>query len=509
VSSGEWEMHQAIKDISSKEYPETIWVVAKPENVRTYLRIRKLLDQIQEELDLSWTVIGETYGYDSELREFGLKARRIRSNIDDLDTFSQQVSYIPIQASFEVADTDLLKLLIGPLYGEKAEIGIRELIQNSVDAVNELNEYQKHLMNQHLELLDQEGDVVVSIDQKENEWWLTVSDRGIGMTITTIKEYFLKAGASLRRSEIWKKTFEDEDGKSKILRSGRFGIGALAAFLVGDEIKVTTRHVTSAPENGVEFSTKLDEEAIEFKYIKRPIGTTISIKLSTRSALHLNLLPKSKDETTSNLSQGKSWDWYCLDEPKVVRTINKEILEQEFLLPKLDSKLPEGWHRIKHQKFEDIHWTYLNTLYRLRNFSLVCNGIKVMNRERGFYSDNVRDKYINYRRPTLSVFDFNANFPLNIQRTELTTSTSPFEKELIEDITKEFIASMLVETPTLQFPNISTINQLLRFSYYGMLNRDSISFWTLAKEGLGMLIDPIVFQKSNVKALLAICCYYD
>ena len=61
VSTGEWEMHQSINDISSKEFPETIWVVAKPENVKTYLRIRNLLDQIQFELDASWTVIGEIY----------------------------------------------------------------------------------------------------------------------------------------------------------------------------------------------------------------------------------------------------------------------------------------------------------------------------------------------------------------------------------------------------------------------------------------------------------------
>jgi hypothetical protein len=132
VSLGEWEMHQAIEFIN-KNYddPETIMVVAQPTAARSYLRIRSMLDQIQSELDSSWTIIGEVYGYNPQFREIGLKYRRIKSNIDDLDVFSKQVRYIPTQAAFEVADSDLLKLLIGPLYGENPEVGIRELMQNA------------------------------------------------------------------------------------------------------------------------------------------------------------------------------------------------------------------------------------------------------------------------------------------------------------------------------------------------------------------------------------------
>jgi len=64
--------------------------------------------------------------------------------------------------------------------------------------------------------------------------------RGIGMTVDTVINYFLKAGASLRRSELWRETYEDAEGKSRVLRSGRFGVGVLAAYLLGDEISVAT-----------------------------------------------------------------------------------------------------------------------------------------------------------------------------------------------------------------------------------------------------------------------------
>lgn len=99
------------------------------------------------------------------------------------------------------------------------------------------------------------------------------------MTLQTIKEYFLKAGASLRRSEIWKKSLKDADGKSKIQRSGRFGVGTAAAFLIGEEIVVSTRHVDSLDNKGYEFFSKLDTDFIEIRKVNRSVGTTITIKL--------------------------------------------------------------------------------------------------------------------------------------------------------------------------------------------------------------------------------------
>ncbi len=507
TSSGEWEMHQAIKDISSKEYPETIWVVAKPENVKTYLRIRNLLDQIQLELDSSWTVIGEIYGYDPEFREFGLKIRRIRSNIDDVDSFSKQVTYIPVHASFEVADTDLLKLLIGPLYGEKAEIGIRELIQNAIDAVNELHEYKKQINEQKLDLPSQEGDVVISIDQKGNDWWLTISDCGIGMTLNTVKEYFLKAGASLRRSEIWKKTFEDEDGKSKILRSGRFGIGALAAFLIGNEIKISTRHVSNPTDYGIEFDAQIDTESIEIKHINRPIGTTVTIKLGKDAIA--SIVPLSDDNKWSVKTKNEKWDWYCLDTPKVLRRINQVNLNQENFLPTLNSDLPVGWHRTENSEFEEIHWSYLPF-----SPSLTCNGIIVMSQDAGAryrIQAGVNDKHISFARPNLSIFDFNAKFPLNIQRTDLTSEDLPFQNELLKNIVRDYITFVLVEAPTEKLSN-KTVD------YYGGIRdvepyqryRDaSISQWVSTDSGTCMICDPTLFNRLGRKSALVSFSYVD
>lgn len=482
VSVAEWEMHQAIKDINFHDSPEVVLVVAEPKNVKTYLAVRKLLDRIQYELDRAWTVIGEIYGSDDSLRHFGLKIRRIHSNIDDLEQFSKRVPYIPTQASFEVADTDLLKLLIAPLYGEKPEIGIRELLQNAIDAVRELKEYRKQRSDlTNVDLPDQDGDVLISIDQdEEGKWWVAISDKGIGMTVDTVREYFLKAGASLRRSEIWKKTFEDEQGKSRVLRSGRFGVGALAAFLLGDQIYISTRHVTDQTGEGIEFQCQLDTEAIELRRIKRPLGTTIRVQIS--------------DEIKETLEKKpNSWNWYFLDEPIVVRQIAGEILERDKPLPNIHAELSPSWRRIRHADYQDIQWSYDH------KGLIVCNGIIV--RKRLLYDEiygGEDAEEINFDVPLLSVFDFDAHLPINLQRTELTSKELPFNEEIRDDILRDFIAYILVNAPEQSIMNINTYPWYFSYHYLGtrftsekilfLTQGTNTSLWYSTELGLGIYI---------------------
>jgi hypothetical protein len=466
VSQGEWEMHQAIKDINWNVYPETIFIHAEPPNAKTYLRIKRLLSQIQHELDSSWTVMSEAYYAEESLRELGLKIRRIRSNLDEKEEFAKKVEYIPCQASFEVADTDLLKLLIGPLYGERPEIGIRELMQNSIDAVREVREYRKkHPELKDVEFTQQDAEVVVSIDEEEDGWWVTVRDQGIGMTLDTVRNYFLKTGASLRRSEIWRKTFEDEKGKSRVLRSGRFGVGVLAAFLLGNEISLSTRHISEPEDKGITFTAELDAEAIELQRIKCPVGTTIRVRIS--SEVKDELLGEW-DEKEGKWENQDKWDWYCLTDPKILLMTNhgSKKLRQKYQLPPFNSKLPPGWHRIKHPDYQDIQWTYMG------GTGLTCNGIKIIkdmfNRfwETGNIDDELwKGSFFDIKSPNLSVFDSDSNLPLNLQRIGLTQEKYPFHEELLNDVLKDYIASALVNAPTQPKLCISSIQQLIKFKY--------------------------------------------
>lgn len=444
VSQREWNAHQAVRDIRhTHEDPEALFIDAQPGEVKTFLRLKEWLAGIQHELDTSWAVLGEVYGRYQGLDQLGLVIRRVRSNLDDEETFANCVNYVPRRAALEAADVDLLKLMIKPLYGDRPEIGIRELIQNSVDAVRELREYlgqRPGLKDVHVQ--EQNADVVVSLEKYDDETcWVKVSDRGIGMTPDLICDYFLRAGACYRCSDAWRERFEDEKGKSRVLRSGRFGIGILAAFLLGDTIEVSTRHVDVPQSQGMEFSATLESEAVELRRVRRDVGTTIRVRVSPEVSRRLS--------EYAQWTQCSEWDWYCLDNPSLLRIafFQKGPLGQEYHLPGPQSSLPPMWRRISHEDYEDIHWTY-----EAQCPDLACNGLIV---ERGYgFTMPTRKLWEDTRcglsimTPNIAVFDRDGKLPLNLQRTGLAREDFPFADTLRDDVIRDALAHALVYGPT-------------------------------------------------------------
>ena len=254
LSIKEWQAHEAIRSMTFEDNdPEAVFVNVRPNDVGTFLKLRDLLDGLQLELDLSWAILGEVCVRHKTLSRLGVTIRRVRSNIHDNRFLLPRLRFFPLRAAFEAADAELLTLLVQPLYGDDANFGIHELIQSPVDACLERQDVGHHDQAEILAQSEQEVDVAVSIDTKNGVHYLTISDKGIGMTANTVCEYFLRAGAFYRRSDSWRKLHEP-DGLSRPLRSGRFGSGVLAGFLLSDEIKVSTRHLYATEMEGVEFS---------------------------------------------------------------------------------------------------------------------------------------------------------------------------------------------------------------------------------------------------------------
>jgi molecular chaperone HtpG len=457
VSRGEWKAHDSIRDIrSTHEDPEAIFIDAVPKDVKTYLKLKSLLAAIQDELDGSWAALGEVYGRYDNLNGLGLGLRRVRSNLDDDDAFAATVSYVPCKAAFEAADADLLNLLIDPLYGHRPEIGVRELVQNAVDACRELKD---HLHRRPglpaTNLPSQEADVVVTLEEQDSAHtgWLEVADKGIGMTADVIRNYFLKAGASFRRSDAWRRSHEDESGKSRVLRSGRFGVGVLAAFLLGDQVEVSTRNVDAPPGEGIRFKASIDSSEIELQRCSRPVGTTIRIRIS-RKEVWRSLAEKGFSLEQGRNSGPETWDWCCLTEPKVARVIKtlkgtQEPLKQRFSLPVPEALMPDFWHRIFHRDYSEIHWTYE------RAPRLTCNGIAVVEprpRDWQYYPrDPIQSLWeihpLTLMCPSISVFDPDGHLPLLLQRTGLATSKYPFHEEVLNDVIRDLLAYILVNAP--------------------------------------------------------------
>lgn len=441
LSGQEWKVHQSVTDIhNTSNDPEALVIIAHPEDVETFLKLKTWLNGLQKELDQSWAVLGEIFGLQTHnnLNAFGLKIRRIKSNIDDAISFAKTVDYIPSKISFEAANSDLLKLLVAPLYGNDPSIAIRELIQNAVDAVRELNDLKATRPElPDLQQYEQDADVTLSITVSDNNTptEVTIIDRGTGMTAEIVQDYFLKAGASFRNSNAWKEEHQDGQGHSRVLRSGRFGVGALAAFLIGDELEVTTRHLLNEPDQGLTFVARLDSESISVNRATCPIGTKIRIKVPLHKQDSVeSLLPKSWE---TEIGFDSKCGIYFLKQPSLSRSLsNKRFPKIGKWLPQPEEGTSEIWRAFQPPDFEKVFWTY--------DFgfpSLSCNGIVVT-------KDVTQKTMVPFLRvPKLSVFDRDGLLPLNLQRTGLTEQTLPFNIELLRSLAEDIAAHGAIEAP--------------------------------------------------------------
>lgn len=111
------------------------------------------------------------------------------------------------------------------------EIFLRELVSNSVDAVQKLKRLAA--LGQYNQEL---GDLQVEVKWDEAAKTLTVSDNGIGMTAEEIKKYINQIAFS-GATEFMEKFKEAKDAQEII---GRFGLGFYSSFMVADKVEIQT-----------------------------------------------------------------------------------------------------------------------------------------------------------------------------------------------------------------------------------------------------------------------------
>jgi hypothetical protein len=441
LSRREWNVHHAISDIIYDEHedPETVEIQVNPAHttIDIFLRIKEWIHGIQIELDTSWAVLGEVFGRYKE-RQLGITIRRVRSNIDDADGFGRKAGYIPRHVSFTAADVDLLKLFIRPLYGNRPEIAVRELVQNGVDAIRERWAVEPQ------SAMDANLEVLVQIRRNEDDSWsLIVDDKGVGMTLDTLANFYLNVGASYRTSMAWKQMFQDNEGISTVLRSGRFGIGALSAFLLDDDplrvtLKVSTRHVFAPSEDGLELCSVLTDAPLTIRRVERASpGTRIEVRTRNR--------PLFMEALTSNTAYDDVWDWYCFSSPRVRRidASGREV-RQSTLLPDRDDNSAIDYHWIYPDGYQAVGWTYRQTPM------IACNGIVVTRSEKelspiGKLTSIFGD--VDIRWPAFSVFDPQGNLSISLDRLRVNIEEVAFSSDILDDVLRNIVAYLFVYAP--------------------------------------------------------------
>ncbi len=135
---------------------------------------------------------------------------------------------------FKAESKKLLDLMINSIYTHK-EIFLRELISNASDALDKL--YYKSLQSGDTGI--KRNDFSIGLDLDKDNRTITITDNGIGMTKDELEKdlgTIAKSG-----SQTFREDMSDDKASKATDIIGQFGVGFYSAFMVADDVKVTSK----------------------------------------------------------------------------------------------------------------------------------------------------------------------------------------------------------------------------------------------------------------------------
>jgi molecular chaperone HtpG len=172
---------------------------------------------------------------------------------------------------FQAEVVQILDLMIHSLYSNK-EIFLRELISNASDAIDRL---RFEIFSQP-ELEEDSGPLQIRVSFDSGERTITVSDNGIGMNRAEVIENIGTIAKSGTREFLQALTGDQRKDATLI---GQFGVGFYSAFVVADQVTVTTRRAGLGAADGVRWESDGTGE-YTLETVERPArGTEIVLHL--------------------------------------------------------------------------------------------------------------------------------------------------------------------------------------------------------------------------------------
>jgi molecular chaperone HtpG len=167
--------------------------------------------------------------------------------------------------AFQAEVAKLLQLMVHSVYSDR-DVFLRELISNASDALDKL----RYEAIAKPELLEKEPDLKITLAVDKAAKTVTVSDTGIGMSAEELASNLGTIAKSGTEAFVKKA----KDAPDLI---GRFGVGFYAAFMVADQVAVTSRKAGSRKAH-VWTSDGLGTFTVE-EADASPRGTTIVLHL--------------------------------------------------------------------------------------------------------------------------------------------------------------------------------------------------------------------------------------
>lgn len=230
VSLNEWEKHRGIKGWTINK--DIIRYTAKYSHPAYQAAALKLMDWIDEELGNCHALCRS---FPAKFQNYELL---LPSLVDRSRIGPQDGKYIYQDLEISLSRDEIVKLLMADKLYNRPYICIRELLQNSIDALR----YRKTLFAcADLEWNDGRVELSHFLDEKGYEV-IRCKDNGAGMDMNIVSRFLTKAGRSYYRSPEFdrERSFFREKGVD-FDPCSQFGIGFMSCFMLGDRITIKTR----------------------------------------------------------------------------------------------------------------------------------------------------------------------------------------------------------------------------------------------------------------------------
>lgn len=222
-SKMEWEKHRALHQITCPSYEgegRVICISGSTDNHEVYAALmdfKKICERyFRECIDMIAHMNDSRHELGVHLLDWRIEARNFK----------------PIEVSFSFDKGHIFKILGDEIYNCHPYVYIRELIQNSIDAIT----LRKEILDRKKIGGDNIGFIHFDVEwESEDDLIVVCSDDGIGMDEYILRNYFSVLGKSYYKSDDFKNKGIYFNAISK------FGIGILSCFSVASRMEITTK----------------------------------------------------------------------------------------------------------------------------------------------------------------------------------------------------------------------------------------------------------------------------
>lgn len=232
VSQTEWAKNRSgvFGEVSNDIIPFT----ASFTSLQLECEVQAYLDWVQQELDASSEYLSNYLGNWQTL----ILPRKIST--DSIE----RIGYRSGKFCLTMDQNRVLELLVGRNLYSDPGVFVRELLQNSIDAV-----HTRSILDPHFQKKEGKLTICTWMDN-EGYSWFRVEDNGTGMDEHIITNYFLKVGCSYYTSHEFKADKRHYGRGSDYTPISRFGIGILSCFMsdpVNNLLEVSTKRYSQDP----------------------------------------------------------------------------------------------------------------------------------------------------------------------------------------------------------------------------------------------------------------------